>query len=594
MNFKGKWSSTEEKTHLLDILIVFRQALGGEFMIAAKNESKKRCLFRIFPSIIVFNALKSIASISNVLMRMNLIDCTAQGKKERIVTTIFLIILAVFAENIVSILKEAQRIRIKRNYSLKAIGDIAEKNSKLTLEQQESRTVQELVEKADSYFGKAMEYTDAVSCFVDLALIASVLLFLLRHSPLYISLTLGILIFITFLVNLRSTKNTFGFWERYMDTVRRSNYFSDLQTQREYAYERRVYQTSQAMDRRFSEAFDQAAETNKRSGISRFWGQAVSEVFIISITIFTLFYFAIPTSVECISLGRYAAITEMMARLLACLSVCAEGVFKVREFLGLYSELNAFLNSPEPLHKNLSDISSSKWIASIDNVSFRYPGSTIDTISNFTFHFEMGKHYGLVGVNGSGKTTLVKLLLDLYAPSSGSVETVQMSTALFQDFQIYPVTVREYLSMGNKNEIPDDQLYNVLQQLNCSPLKNGLNTMLTLIDAQGTSISKGQLQKLAIARAFLSKAKLVILDEPTASLDPISEREIYLLSQKLLRDKTVIFISHRLGAVSGLDEILVMDRGQLRESGTHESLMALNGLYSKLYLTQKGMYVDED
>lgn len=564
-------------------------------MLTTKGLRRKQRLFKVFPSIVMLNVAASTLSILNTFVRMILINQITQNNSIKIQFTsaLIILILAIFTENTVGIIVEAERMRIKHNYSMKAIEDISKKCSKLSLAQQESKETQILVKKADEYFKKALEHADAVSNFANLILVIFALLFLLRQSPLYIALALGVLTLLTFCINIRATKNTFGFWQRYMTTARRYNYFSDLQTKREFAYERRVYQTSQAMDSRFSDAFDQAAKINRKSGITRFWGQAISEGLIVSTTVFTFFYFAIPTSVNHVSLGEYAAITEMVSKLLACLSVCAESVFKIREFWGLYSELNLFLDKPEFLQGNSVCEATSNKIATLNNVSFRYCENTIDVISNITFDFEKGKHYGLVGINGSGKTTFVKLLLGLYIPCSGTLVTTCTATALFQDFQLYPITVREYLLMGNKKDISDNYLFNVLQQLNVINLKNGLDTMLTLIDTQGTIVSKGQLQKLAIARAFLSEADLIILDEPTANLDPISEREIYILSKKLLHSKTVIFISHRLGAVSGMDEILVMDKGKLIEHGTHKSLVALNGVYRKLYYTQKGMYVDE-
>ena len=106
-------------------------------------------------------------------------------------------------------------------------------------------------------------------------------------------------------------------------------------------------------------------------------------------------------------------------------------------------------------------------------------------------------------------------------------------------------------------------------------------------------MSKGQLQKLSIARAFLSDAEFIILDEPTASLDPISEKEIYEKCMEIFRGRTVLFITHRLGAVKNMDEILVLNGGKAVESGTHESLMERNGVYRDLYMTQRSLYIDE-
>ena len=507
------------------------------------------------------------------------------------------IIILFLLENILHIFKQAAKIWITKQYKDVMPEKIMHVCQKLSLQFLEQQNIQEIIKRSDSYFEKSLEYTDALVSWLRLVLSSIVLVWFMRNTSFFAILVMSILVLVAFVINLRTTKNTFGFWKRYMETARRFNYLSDLQIKREYAYERRIYDTSKAMDERFSKEFDQAARINRKSGHTRFRGQILLESILIGITVFVMFYFALPNTMESITLGTYTAITETIARMLEELSRCAESVFPIWEFHGLRTELIRFVEN-DFLEKgsanNFRAESPRENVLSLDNLQFRYYENNEDTLKGICFTFEKGKHYGLVGVNGAGKTTLAKLLLDLYKPTNGRIyDGTEKKTALFQDFQVYPVTVREYLLMGNDSNLSNARVSEVLDMLECSNLKQGLDTPLTLLTEEGTLLSKGQLQRLAIARAFLSEADFILLDEPTASLDPISEREVYRLSEHIFQEKTTLFITHRLGAVSQMDEILVLDHGQLVEHGCHEELMRKNGVYRKLYQTQKEMYVDE-
>ena len=167
------------------------------------------------------------------------------------------------------------------------------------------------------------------------------------------------------------------------------------------------------------------------------------------------------------------------------LSRCAESVFPIREFHGLRTELIRFVEN-DFLEKgsanNFRAESPRENVLSLDNLQFRYYENNEDTLKGICFTFEKGKHYGLVGVNGAGKTTLAKLLLDLYKPTNGRIyDGTEKKTALFQDFQVYPVTVREYLLMGNDSNLSNARVSEVLDMLECSNLKQGLDTPLTLL-----------------------------------------------------------------------------------------------------------------
>lgn len=568
----------------------------------------------IYFTILFAHIITYLVILAEVFLRFFLIDHIVYAASVPVITRDFIwIVLLFFAENMLCMFEAAVRLHVTRKCQPVMPEAVMHACERLPLRIMEQQTTQETIRSSEEYFKKSLEYTDALARWLKLGLSAGVLLWFMRNTSFVIVLVLAVLICTAFYANLRAAKNTFGFWQRYMAAARRFNYLSDLQIKREYAYERRIFDTSEAMDERFSEEFDRAARVNKKSGLARFRGQVLLESILIGITVFTMFYFAMPQTLEAITLGTYTAITEMIARVLGELSGCAESVFTIREFGGLRKELVSFLEGAlseksvvsltEVSSDASSDISSdtngtvmqSENMLSLCHLNFRYEGNEKDTLEDISFTFESGKHYGLVGVNGAGKTTLAKLLLELYRPTGGSIcGGAWKKTALFQDFQIYPVTVREYLLMGNDPALPDNRLLEALAMLECTDLKQGLDTPLTLLTEEGTLLSKGQLQRLAVARAFLSDADFILLDEPTASLDPVSERDVYVKSQNVLQGKTALFITHRLGAIRRMDEILVLDEGRLAEHGSHEALMRANGIYRKLYQTQKEMYVDEN
>jgi ABC-type multidrug transport system fused ATPase/permease subunit len=246
------------------------------------------------------------------------------------------------------------------------------------------------------------------------------------------------------------------------------------------------------------------------------------------------------------------------------------------------------------------------------NVSFRYPGTERDVIKNVNLRFRPGETVVLVGLNGAGKTTLIKLLTRLYDPTEGQIlldghdlrdyepaDLYRMFGIIFQDFGRYAVSVSDNIHFGDiHREKVDDELRQAAVEANASgyieKLVNGYDTQLMRIfDREGTELSGGQWQKLAIARAFYSTSDVLILDEPTASLDPIAEQEIFNQFDRLREGKTTIFVSHRLSSATVASKIVVLLEGQVVEEGTHAELMEKRGRYYELFSTQAKRYLAE-
>lgn len=240
------------------------------------------------------------------------------------------------------------------------------------------------------------------------------------------------------------------------------------------------------------------------------------------------------------------------------------------------------------------------------DVSFRYPGAEEYTLRHISFRIEAGESLSLVGMNGSGKTTAVKLLCRFYLPTEGEIlingisaerisdeDYAAMLGVVFQDFRLFSFTVRENVAMGGAEE------ERVLRSIGkaglgerLERLEKGLETFVSKeFDESGVEFSGGEGQKLAIARAIYKDAPVIVLDEPTAALDPLAEYDIYKRFFDMAGGRTSIFISHRLSSARFTSRIAVLDRGELREFGTHRELMGIrDGVYRSMFEMQAQYY----
>lgn len=244
-----------------------------------------------------------------------------------------------------------------------------------------------------------------------------------------------------------------------------------------------------------------------------------------------------------------------------------------------------------------------------DHVSFQYPGSDVWVLKDFSLKIEGGKRIAVVGMNGSGKTTMIKLLCRLYDPTEGRIllngmdiskikekDYLSLFSIVFQDFNLFSFSLGQNLSVSTEYNAKEATL--ALEKIGfanrLNRMKHGLKTPLYRdFDEEGVEISGGEAQKIAIARAIYRNAPFVILDEPTAALDPVSEQEIYENFDTLVENKTAVYISHRLSSCRFCDVILVLHEGRLVQSGTHEELVQkADGKYYELWNAQAQYYVN--
>ena len=242
------------------------------------------------------------------------------------------------------------------------------------------------------------------------------------------------------------------------------------------------------------------------------------------------------------------------------------------------------------------------------DVSFRYDAEGEDVIHHFSLALEPGEHLAVVGLNGAGKTTLVKLLCGLTEPTEGTVtyngtdireynreEYYRLFGAVFQDYSLLPVTIEEIVAEEEELNVDHERVETCLKQAGLwekvSSLPEGVKSKYNrAFWDDGINLSGGETQKLLLARALYRNAPVIVLDEPTAALDPVSENRLYETYDEVMQGKTTIFISHRLASTRFCHRIVLIDHGQIAEEGTHEELLAKKGRYYELFETQAKYY----
>ncbi len=272
-------------------------------------------------------------------------------------------------------------------------------------------------------------------------------------------------------------------------------------------------------------------------------------------------------------------------------------------------EFVKFMNYPNALQRGSIKIEPRKQHEiEFRNVYFRYPRTETDVLKDVSIKIRAGEHLSVVGLNGAGKTTFIKLLCRLYDVTEGQIllddidirdydynDYISLISVVFQDFKLFAFTARENITLGT--EADDEKLKEIIKLSGLTEtiekLDKGLDTYVNkAFEEEGTELSGGQQQKLAIARALYKNSPIVILDEPTAALDPMAEFEIYRQFNELVGGKTAIYISHRLSSCKFCDNIAVFSDNTIKEYGTHDELVKLDGgVYSDMFKAQSVYYI---
>lgn len=307
-----------------------------------------------------------------------------------------------------------------------------------------------------------------------------------------------------------------------------------------------------------------------------------------------------------ISVGAFAAIYNSIGTLYSIMNYMITE--DIGNFANNFGQIRNFLRFLEiPTDKRPEIIISKKDSITVENVSFTYPNAEKQSLKNINLVIKPRETIAIVGENGAGKTTLVKLLTGMYKPTEGTVKIGETDvnsisyrslfesvSGVFQKYQRYALTLKENIQISEFTDETDGKVERILIENNIDKdnlhnFPNGLNTILSR-EFDGTDLSGGQWQRIAIARGFYRNSDIIVLDEPTASIDPIEESAIYKKFVEVANEKTAIIVTHRMGSAKIAKRIVVMKEGKIVETGSHDELVNSGGVYAQMYSAQAGWY----
>lgn len=414
-----------------------------------------------------------------------------------------------------------------------------------------------------------------------------------------------------FLVRLQRS-NMFYAWERTrIPLERKAWYVNALLTQATAAKEVRLFELGARLRTWFQDT--RSVLRQERISLERRWALKTLATQVIGVAgVFGICGFvAVRTFHGIFTVGDLVICFQAVQRASGFLESFGQSVSNLYESNLFLTTLDEFLNIKSRLSTSAHPKSFPRPITQgvvFDHVSFQYPHEERVAIRDFTFSIEPGEHVAFVGANGAGKTTLVKLLCRLYDPSNGRIMIDQTDlrdypiaevrgavSGIFQDFVKFQLSAKDNIALGVRTSGADPfAIVQAAKQAGIHEtierLPNGYESLLGKLFDGGHELSIGEWQKVALARAILRDSQILILDEPTSAMDAKAEAELFERFHELAQGRTAILISHRLSTVKMADRIFVVDQGQIIEQGTHDELMAQQGLYTNLFLTQAQHY----
>lgn len=391
--------------------------------------------------------------------------------------------------------------------------------------------------------------------------------------------------------------------------LRYHSYYRWMLTDKVCAMDVRMYNLTEPIKKKYFKYRSEYLKTSNIIHNKEFIANTLTGIFQKIPSIAFTIYIIIAAVNRNITIGEIALYTGMSASLVGRFGDIFSSVDMMIFLNDNTKKLFAFYNvfCPDEIKgtKSIYDFESLEF----KNVYFKYPSRDDYVLCGVSFVLKRGERMSIVGINGAGKTTIIKLMMGLYEIESGEIlfndcpihdynikDIRKMFSVLFQEFATYPLTLRENIAMSDiKNSNDDQRILKAMTESGAydeiNKYKQGLDSFMSReFDDTGVELSRGQWQKIALARTYFKDAPIIVFDEPSAALDAESEDRIFNTFDKLSNRKTAVMISHRISSARMSDKIIVLNNGKIEECGTHDSLIAKNGLYAQMFEIQKRRY----
>lgn len=416
------------------------------------------------------------------------------------------------------------------------------------------------------------------------------------------------------IINYVYRHKTFQYMRRRSKDRRQMDYYADVMVNKDLAKEVRLLDLSDTFIGKYKTVFDQYYHGIRRLVLQEgAWHIAVSLVTVLcNAALFA--YVAYGVYDGRLNLGDYSLYTGALNSIITYVSTLVTATATVYEGTLFIDNMMTFMEEPAAIRPTVTPAvlpaRGTPHTIEFRHVGFSYPGADRPVLHDVNLRLQSGETTVLVGLNGAGKTTLIKLLTRLYDPTEGVIlldgrdlreydvrALYDLFGIVFQDFGKYAVNVRENITFGDVHRAPDEERVRDAAAESAAAdfinhLPDGYDTpLMRYFEENGTELSIGQWQKLSVARAFYKDSDILILDEPTASLDPMAEQDVFRQFSRLSRHKITVFVSHRLSSATTADQILVLENGHVAECGTHAALMQMHGRYYELFTTQAERYI---
>ncbi len=568
----------------------------------------RKSFFAAYIITIIFNG---VLPVINVILEKELVESVIDKSiKTFSLYTVIIVAINLFSMIIINRLSNVMNSvyeLVQNDFQIK----ISDKITKLNLETIESGEFHDQLEKAKTgiswYSGGIVGITNNVSLFISsIITICGTLTIIVKFS-----ISVVFFIILTSILNIVVTalaqKRDANFRKRLVTVNRKLGYFLNIFTDRKITKEVRLYKADELIEEKVNNFLDTEWKEERKRTTYGNKIRVLIDVINYANQTFLYLFFAWKTIRKAITISSFTIYLNAGITFYNGIINVTTQYIEIEKNSSFLKEYMTFMQLPERNKQiKYTNILPHK-IKTIEfkNVSFRYSNSEKFALENVSVKINVGEKISLIGPNGAGKTTFIKLLCGLYEPTFGEIlidgvplsqydemEYLKKISAVFQDYKDFAFTIAENIAVDN---VDIEKLYSVLDAVELSAKIRALSKMENTnfskeFDESGVEFSGGEKQRIAIARALYKDAEFIILDEPTASLDPLAEQQIFQLFKKIIDNRTAIFISHRMSSCLLCDRVILFENGKIAASGKHSSMLN-NELYSKMWEAQSKYYV---